>query len=421
MKRFVLALVATAGLVLSALPASASASEGISGLRGASWVTTPNGVVGVQQTVILRATKLRGRVATFTFTNAGTGTNAGQAAVNSAGFAYLPWTPNVSGVWTITATSGGSTVDQTSIVVAAVPTTTTLLSVGEVQQGVASALIAEVRALAGSITPSGTIAVRTSTGAIAATGTLNPSGTPGLATVTMNWTPAPQTVALTAVYTPDSNAFQASTSSSIVPAVGPAQAVSLRIPPALYVGVPAQISSVVSANALTPEGGSQAFNLSIEGFTFFVLGGSQPIIDGVSTITWTPTQAGFQTINVQYASSNFAINGRDSQAILVQPAPTPDSITTTPTGAPAWGPGLVGTLTQGSYVQVTPQSISGNPVTLTPDGPCAIEGGIVTVLGPGTCSITAASMGNGANLAPTEVTYTINVVKPPRKKASSRR
>ena len=409
-KRVITALVAAAALVLPAIPTAASAE----GLRGGSWVTSPNGVVGVQQTITLKAPKLRGQVATFTFTNAATAPNAGQAAVNSQGFAYLPWTPNLPGVWTITATSGGTKVDETSIAVAASPTTIALLSTEEVQRGATSTLIAEVRALAGSITPSGTIAVRTSTGAVAATGTLNPSGTAGLATVTMNWTPPPQSVGLTAVYTPDSTAFQGSTSPSIAPAVGGEQTVSLRTPPVMYVGVPATISAVIGPNSLSPLGGSAAFNLSIDGFTFFVMGGSQPIRNGVATITWTPTQAGVQTINVQYASANFAINGRDSQVVTIQPAPAPDTLTLTPTGAPAWGPGNVGTLTQGSWVAVTPQSTSGNPVTLASDGPCAIEGGIITVLGPGTCSITASSLGNGGNLAPTQATYTINVIRPPK-------
>ena len=184
----------------------------------------------------------------------------------------------------------------------------------------------------------------------------------------------------------------------------------------MYVGVPTTISAVVGRNFLSPLGGSAAFNLSIEGFAFFVMGGSQPITNGVSTINWTPTQAGVQTINVHYASANFAINGRDSHVVTVKPAPSPDSITVTPEGAPSWGPGLVGTLTQGSYVEVTPQALSGNPVTLTTDGPCAVGGGIITVLGPGQCSITASSLGNGANLAPTNATCTINVIPPPKKR-----
>ena len=416
MKRLILALVATAGVVLSALPASANTSAEPLGLRGPSWVATPNGVVGIQQTVILKAPRLRGEVATFTFTNASAGTNAGQASVNSAGFAYLPWTPNLPGVWTVSATRGGSQTVETSIAVVPTPTATTLFSTDSVERGAPSSLVAEVRSIAGSITPSGTIAVRTSTGAVAATGTLNPTGAPGTASVTMNWTPPPQSVGLIATFAPSSSAFQGSTSQSISPAVGGEKVIALRTPPVMYVGVPATISAVVGRNFLSPLGGSAAFNLSIDGFPFFVMGGSQPIANGVSTITWTPTQAGVQTINVEYASANFAINGRDSQVVTVQPAPAPDSITVTPTGAPAWGPGTVGTLTQGSYVQVTPQSLSGNPVTLTANGPCAVNGGIITVLGPGQCSVTASSLGNGANLAPTQATYTINAITPPKKR-----
>ena len=258
--------------------------------------------------------------------------------------------------------------------------------------------------------------MRTSTGALAATGALNPTDVPGVASVTMNWTPPPQPVGLTATFTPSTEAFQSSTSLGISAAVGGEKAIALRTPPVMYVGVPATISAVVGRNFFSPLGGSAAFNLSIDGFTFFVMGGSQPINNGVSTITWTPTQAGVQTINVQYASANFAINGRDSQVVNVQPAPTADAITVTPAGAPAWGPGIVGTLTQGSSVQLTPQSLSGNPVTLSADGPCALNAATITVLGPGTCSVTASSVGNGANLAPAQATYTINVITPPKKR-----
>ena len=406
-----------AAIVIALAAFSSTTSAHAQGLRGGSWVATANGIVGVEQTILLKAPKLRGKVATFSLANAATATNAAQAAVNSQGFAYLPWTPNLPGVWTITATSGNKTIDQTSIAVAATPTTTTLLSTDEVQRQTPTTIIAEVRALAGLITPSGTITVRTSTGALAATGSLNPTSTPGLASVTMNWTPPPQSVGLTATYTPDSTAFHSSTSTTITPGIVTQQkAVSLRTPPVMYVGVPATISAVIGTNSLSALGGSTAFNLSIDGFTFYVMGGSQPINAGVSTITWTPSQPGIQTINVEYASADLAINGQDSQAVNIQPAPTADTITVTPTGSPAWNPGNVGTLTQNSWVEVTPQSTSGHPVTLTSDGPCAIEAGTITVLGPGTCSITATSLGNGADLAPTQAAYTITVTKPPKKR-----
>ena len=163
-----------AAIVIALATFSSTTTAHAQGLRGGSWVAAANGVVGVEQTILLKAPKLRGKVATFSLANAATATNAAQAAVNSQGFAYLPWTPNLPGVWTITATSGKKTIDQTSIAVAATPTTTTLLSTDEVQRETPVTIIAEVRALAGSITPSGTITVKTSTGALAATGSVNP-------------------------------------------------------------------------------------------------------------------------------------------------------------------------------------------------------------------------------------------------------
>jgi hypothetical protein len=409
----VVAAVAALGLALGGAQAVQA-----KGLSGRSWVATPNGMVGVQQTVLLKAPKLAGQVATFTFTSPAGTNNSGQATVNSSGFAYLPWTPNAAGTWTLTATSGGTKVDDSTFLVVPMPTTTDLLIQGEVQAGVAVTMVTEVSAIGGVIAPSGTVTVRNSTGGVVATGSLVPGNNQKTSTVSLTWTPSSTGSTLTASYSPNSTAFSASQSLSSSPLVAGAQAISVRLPQRMYLGVPASISSVVSPSSLDNNiGGSQAFNLSIDGFVFYVMGGSQPMnTQGVTTITWTPTQSGIQAINAQYASANFAYNGRDSQIINVQPAPTPDTVTVTPVGAPAWGPGNVGTLTEGSWVEVTPTSTSGNPVTLAADGPCAIEAGTVTALGPGTCTITATSVGNGGNLAAAQSSYTISVVKNTKKK-----
>ena len=405
----VIAVFAALGIALSLAP-SAQAE----GLKGRNWVATPNGVVGVQQTALLKAPRLAGQVATFTFTDPAGVANSGQAIVNPSGFAALPWTPNLSGTWRLSATSGTAAIDDSTFVVAPMPTTTDLLIQGEVQAGVAVTMVAEVSAIGGVIAPSGTVTVRNSTGTVVASGALTPGTSQRSSTVSLGWTPASGGPPLTATYTPDSTAFSASQSLGSNPPVGGPQTISIRAPQRLFEGVPATISSVVSPGSLNRNiGGSQAFNLSIDGFVFFVMGGSQPIdAQGVSTITWTPTQAGIQTINAQYASANFAINGRDSQVVNVQPAPAPDSITVTPTGAPAWGQGSVGTLTVGSWVEITPSSASGNPVTLATEGPCALEAGILTVLGPGTCTVTASALGNGGKLAPSQANYTLLVVRP---------
>ena len=380
-------------------------------MQGKSWVSANNGTVGVQQTVMVKAPALRGQVVTIAFQNSTAGANAGQAAVNQEGFAYLPWTPNVAGAWSISANVGGETVRATSITVSAMPTVTTLLVAGEIAENQSAGLVATVRALGGSITPSGTVSVRNQSNAVVATGTLTPTITEGLASASMSWTPSAGAITLTATFTPSTNAFTSSVSPSQSPVVGGAQAVSLRLPPVSYLGVEEAISAVVQPAYQSSLGGSVAFSLNIDGFPFYPMGGSRSIASGVGSSTWTPTQVGIQTVRVEYESANFGFNGSDTQVINVQPAPTPDLITVTPTGSAPWSTGNVGTLTQGNYVQISAASISGNPVTLATDGPCGDSGVYITMLGPGTCTITATSLGNGGTLAASSASYEITVVR----------
>jgi hypothetical protein len=412
-------LAATAALSL-ALGALTAPTASAAGLTGRTWVGTPNGLVGVQQTVIVRAPRLAGQPTTITFSNPSTGSNAGQAVVNSAGFAYLPWTPNLPGTWTVTATSGTTTLDTATVSVTAMPTTTTLLVAGEVQQNQSATLIAQVEAIAGSITPSGTITVRNQSSAVVATGTLGPTGTAGLASVNMSWTPSPGAVTLTATYAPATAAFTGSTSVSQAPVVAGAQVVSLRMPPVMYVGVTETLSAVIQPEFQSPTGGSVAFSLNTLGILSYPMGGSRPLSGGVGSTSWVPTQAGPQTVGVAYASGDFSVNGTDTQIVNIQPAPAADSITVTPTGAPAWVPGSVGTLTAGNSVTLAPSSASGNPVTLSVNGPCAMEAGVLTVLSAGTCTVTASSIGNGGSLKAAQAQYTIMVQAAPVKKKKRR-
>ena len=413
----ILAAGAAVALAASAFVAPAASAQGPT---GRTWVATPNGLVGVQQTVIVRAPRLAGQPTTVTFANASAGSNAGQALVNSSGFAYLPWTPNLPGTWTVTATNGSTTIDTATIAVAAMPTTTTLLVAGEVQENQPATLIAQVEAIGGSITPSGTITVRNQSNAVVATGSLGPTGTAGLASVNMSWTPSPGPVTLTATFAPATAAFTGSTSVSQAPVVAGAQAVSLRMPPVMYVGVTETLSAVIQPAFQSSLGGSVAFSLNTLGVLSYPMGGSRPIGGGVGSTTWVPTQAGPQTVGVAYASADFSINGTDTQIINVQPAPASDGITVTPAGAPAWGPGVVGTLVAGNSVSLTPTSASGNPVTLSVNGPCAVEAATLTVLGAGQCTLTASSIGNGGSLKAAQSQYTINVQAAPAKKKKRR-
>jgi len=407
MVRRIIAATAVAFLLVAGV---SMPSKAIS-MQGKSWVSANNGTVGVQQTVMVKAPALRGQAVTVSFQNAIAGNNSGSASVNQEGFAYLPWTANVAGSWSISANVGGDTVRTTSITVSAMPTVTTLLVAGEVVENQQAGLVASVRALGGSITPSGTISVRNQSNDVVATGTLATTNTEGVASATMSWTPSAGSITLTATFTPSSNAFTSSVSPSQSPVVGSAQAVSLRLPPISYLGVEETISAVIQPAYQSSLGGSVAFSLNIDGFPFYPMGGSQSIASGVGNGTWTPTQVGFQTIRVEYASADFGFNGNDTQVINVQPAPTPDSITVTPVESAPWSSGNVGTLTQGNYVEVSAASLSGNPVTLSTDGPCGSDGTFITMLGPGTCTITAASLGNGGSLTASSASYTITVVR----------
>ena len=408
----ILAILSAATLISSV---SLIAPSQAATLQGRNWVAAPNGLVGVKQTIIVKASRSRGEVATVTFQNASSGTNAGQAIVNQQGFAYLPWTPANTGSWTIGATVGGVSIGTASITVAAMPTSTVLLTPGEVAENQTARLVAEVKALGGSVTPSGTVTIRNQFGNTVATGNVAPSSIVGLATIGLDWTPSAGSVTLTADFSPATSAFTSSTSPAQSPTVAGQQAVSLQLPPISYVGVEETISAVIQPLYQSPLGGSVGFSLNIDGFLFYPMGGSEPIAGGIGSASWTPTQPGIQTVGVSYASADFAINGSDTQVINVRPAPEADEITVTPTGSSPWSPGTAVTLPQGSVTEFTPTSQSSNPVTLTTDGPCALDAAQLNALGPGQCEITATSLGNDGSLSPTTSTYTVTITAPPKK------
>jgi len=389
-------------------------------LTGATWVATPNGVAWTPQTVTVKTRKKDGPTVTIAVTGTGGGGATLSAPVNGAGFAYASWTPTAAGTFTLTATGAAGQLGAASVIVVPAPTLTTLFVPGDVQPGVEVPIFAEVDTLSSSVAPSGTITVRDQNNNIVATGALAATGQPGEATTRMSWTPSPGSPSLTATFTPATNAFAPSSSLAEIPFVGGSWTVAITAPPVMYVGVPATLGAVVGAGIPTTVGGSAAFSLNIDGFTFYTMGGSNQINAGVATYRWTPTQIGFQTIQVQYASNDLQFNGNASQIVNIQPAPSPDVITVTPSGATAWTSGSVGTLQQGTNVTLTPTSASGNPVTMSSNGPCAFEDAVLTMLGPGTCTVTATSVGNGGSLSGTQDTYTINITAAPKKKNKKR-
>lgn len=407
--RTTLAIVAAAALAFTAAgPAAQAAPVTASG----TFVATPNGQVGVQQTVTIKAPRaMRNKVVTITFTSPSGTTNAGQTIVNAQGFATIAWTPPTPGTWTVNASGLSTATANTSITVAPMTTSIVLDAANQVGVNVTTTLLAEVTANGGSIAPAGTITVRDQNNNVVATGTLIGIPNQAKATATINWTPAASTTSLIATYNPSSNAFTTSVSAPELPAITTQPTIALRFPPSLYVGVPVVLQGVPTNQIPAGWGGSGAFQIYRQGFLTFA-SGSQPLTNGVVSWTWTPTQTGPQTVQIQFATGNLAFNGVSEQNVNVLPAPGTDTITV--------NPAVPTTLQAGANATLSPAAASGSTVTMAANGPCVINANILTVLSAGTCTITATSVGSGlSGLLGTSTSYAVNVTaapKPPKKK-----
>ena len=409
------ALAVALGLSLASAPASHAEP-----LTGPTWVAATNGIAWTPQTVTVKAGKRAGSTVTIAVAGSAGGSTTLSAPVTSAGFAYASWTPTASGAFTLTATGAAGQIGISTIAVVPAPTLTTLFVPGNVQPGQPVTVFGKVRTLSGSTPPSGTITIRDQNDVIVTSGELRPTGFRSEALARMQWVPSVGQPSLTGTFESATNAFASSASPGGEPIVGGSWSAAIALPPALYVGVPADAVAIMGPGVPLTVGGSATFQLLIDGRTEFPMGGSTQVNEGAAWSQWVPRQPGNQVVQALYSSGNFQFGSAPSQWINVQPAPTPDTITLTPTGAPAWGLGVVGTLTQGNTVTLTPTSVSGNPVTMAANGPCAFEDAVLTMLGAGTCTVTATSFGNGGSLSGTTADYTINVNAAPKKKKKRR-
>ena len=178
----------------------------------------------------------------------------------------------------------------------------------------------------------------------------------------------------------------------------------LQFPDTLYAGVPATLQGTTATGVA---GGSLAFNQQIFGFTFGI-GGSHPTINSTATQLWAPTQSGYVTIGVQFATSDFAVNANANQQVFIQPAPKADSVTMTANGG-----ALPATMTVGETTTLAASAASTNPVTLSATGACVIAGATLRPLAAGPCTITATAMGNGGSLTASSKSYVTTVSAPP--------
>lgn len=399
---------AAAALALSSAPALNAAPVPAS----ATFVATPNGQVGVQQVVTVKAPRaMRNQVVTISFTSPSGATNAGQTVVNAQGFASIPWTPSAPGTWTVNASGLPAANANTSITVAPMTTSIVLDAANQVGIGATTTLVAEVTANGGVIAPSGTITVRNQTNNIVATGTLVGVPNQVRSTATINWTPAAGTTSLVATYNPSSNAFTSSVSAPESPLLSGEPTIALRFPPALYVGVPVTLQAVATSQIPAGWGGSGAFQISRDGFLTFA-SGSQPLTNGVVSWTWTPTQTGLQTVQVQFATGNLVFNGVSEQNVNVLPTPRADTVT--------FAPAVPSTMQAGTNIAVAAGAASGSTVTFATNGPCVINANVLTVLSAGICTITGTSVGSGpAGLIGASASTTVTITPapaPPKRK-----
>ena len=401
--RTLIAVGASALLALAAVTASPAQAAP----RGQGFVATPNGLAGVQQEIVVFAPSQVGQPVTIGLAN-GPVNQVLQSVVNNAGYAYYSWTPTAAGTWIVSALGTAISSGNTTISVAALPTTTVLEAPNFAQQGAASSLQVYVVAPSGTLPPTGTVVVNdANTNAVVGTGTLNPLAGTAVSSVRIPWTPqASGVLTYTATYTSDSSAFTSSTSGYARPSVSTAAVtVALEFPPSMNQGTPTVISAVLGAGVAD---GSVAFLMDGQGIS-----GSMPTVNGIANLTWAPTVAGVHTITVTFTGQK-NISGSSSQTINIGGPLPKDSITVDPQPGPVWSPAAPIVMQTGSSVVLGTSATSGATVTLAENGPCTLNGAALTARAAGQCQVIATSVGS-VGYTGTSQTYTITVQNPPKR------
>jgi len=402
--RVLLAATLTLGLGLGAGAAVVTPATAAT----ASFVSTPNGMVGMSQEILIYAPTLRGQAITVGFALGSAGTSQ-QTMVGSNGYGSMNWTPNLPGAWTISGLGNALSIGSTTVNIAAMNTRTELFVPTNATSNAISPISVVVTAQGGTVAPDGTVTVQSIFGSPVGTQGLTPIGGTTSSYATFNW--VPQILGafpLVANYNPGSGATTASSSPTATSVIVPnAGNLELRLPTTFRVGQPTLLSALVTP---TTTAGTAAFTLS-SGFA----SGSIPLVNGISTAQWTPTVQGNQTVIAAFSSSTpGGPSGRVTQPINVL-APLPaDTINVSAPSGP-WGPGRPIAITVGSPVLLSLSASSGTQVLLSETGPCSINGSVIAGLGAGTCTLTAATVGGNGYSANSQ-SFVVTVNAPKKKK-----
>ena len=383
-----------------------------------------NGVVGIAQTVEVRAPRLANQTVGLDFLLAGQLRTSASVALNGAGSGSTVWTPTDAGAWTINGSAGLAGATASNLTVAAVPTITELYAVNQATVNVGSTLTAVVAPTGGTSVPAGSVTFTNPVGSVLATVPLTPSAG-GTATANYVWTSTSATprINITATFNPavgaggSANALSSSATDGIQ-ATGSAPLVSMKLPGTFTVGRPINVGAVIN-NATGTDGspiqGSVAFTTNVNGRISSV-SGSVPLTGGQVTTTWTPQVAGNQVLSASFSATNSFISGIGSQIINVLPAPSADPISFGVVGSAAWPSGATVSAPANANIQLFTTTGSGAPTSISESGPCMVSGTtFISATSAGTCTLTVTSPGTAAFTA-NQVTVTVQVQAPPRKK-----
>lgn len=387
-------------------------------------IGTANGVVGVPQTVEVRAPGFANQTVTLTYSVAGQAVTTTTVAINAAGSGSTVWTPTQAGTWSVGGAGSFASASASALTVSAVPTITTLYAVNQAQVNVATTLTAVVTPTSGSYVPAGSVIFTTAFGSVLGTAPLTQNGASS-SIANLSWTStSPAVVPIVATYSPaaglagGANA-QASSSQDQIEVLTGQPLVTLKLPGNYVQGRTTNVTAVVTqgtAPSGSPMAGSVSLISNVNG-TQTGISGSIPLAsNNEATAAWTPTSSGNQIIIAQFTSSNSYLSGQAQQIISVLPTPAADPISLGQAGQAAWAPGSTVSLPANATVNLSVTSGSGAPVSISEAGPCMVSGAsLITATGAGTCTLTASSPGTSA-YSPNSATVTIQVSPAPAKK-----
>lgn len=380
------ALVTVAVGTLSLVGFAAPASAGVNVTLDAS-----NGQVGVSQTLSAKVTSdaIGAPGGSVTFTANGQSIGSVQVGGDLGARAQVSWTPSSAGSINVQAVfdggDGSQDTDSQTVNIKAVDTATSITTPGSSATGSVVTIAAAVRARSGGYVPSGNVQFILRDGTV-----IGQSGLDGSGRASINYTtPASAgTLYVYATYGGDANANSSKSSTDSIKVTAQGSSVSLVVPQSNYVNTPVQLTAKITPTSAT---GTVQFYVNSKYL------GQDKVNNGTANLTWVPNALGKFTLTAKYSGGGGVDAGSASNSVQVVQSLKPDQITVDPAGGTGpWAPNGSVAMANGASVDLNARASSGQPVSLSVVGPCAMSGNTLIVKGVGgACTLTAAS--NGGN------------------------